>query len=60
MRIMKCEKIYLSQDEANTWLKFSQILSGVWRESHNPKVRILIREIQGLLDDFWKEVEDIE
>ena len=60
MRIEKREMIFLSQKEADTWTKFSQILEGLKRESENPYVLDLISEIVGHMSDLWEEVEDIE
>ena len=60
MRIEKREVIFLSQNEADTWTKFSQILEGIERESENPYVLDIIGEIIVNMSDLWKEIEDIE
>lgn len=60
MRVIKCEKIYLSQNEADTWTKFSQILEEMERESENPDILDIIGEIINYMSDLWEEVEDIE
>lgn len=60
MRFVKCEKIYLSLNEFNTWEKFYVILEGLERGSDNPDTRNLICKIQSLLDDLWEEVEEVE
>ena len=60
MRVVKSEKIYLSQNEFDIWSNFNQILSGLERESENPNTEELICKIQSLLDDLWEEVEGIE
>lgn len=60
MRIEKREMIYLSQKEADTWTKFSQILEGIEKESENPYILDIISEIVGHMSDLWEEVEDIE
>lgn len=57
MRIVRTEKIFLSQNEADTWTKFSQILDGLERESKNPDVSSLTNLVQDLLNDLWKNVE---
>ena len=57
MRIVRTEKIFLSQNEADTWTKFSQILNGLERESKNPDVSSLTNLVQDLLNDLWKNVE---
>ena len=57
MRIVRTEKIFLSQNEVDTWTKFSQILEGLERESKNPDVSSLTNLIQDLLNDLWKNVD---
>ena len=57
MRIVRTEKIFLSQNEADTWTKFSQILDSLERESKNPDVSSLTNLVQDLLNDLWKNVE---
>ena len=57
MRIVRTEKIFLSQNEADTWTKFSQILDGLERESKNPDVSSLTNLVQELLNDLWKNVD---
>ena len=57
MRIVRTEKIFLSQSEADTWTKFSQILDGLERESKNPDVSRLTNLVQDLLNDLWKKVD---
>ena len=60
MRIVKCEKFYLSQKESDTWASFDQILEGLERGCESPETIILINKIQSLLSDLWEEVEDVE
>ena len=60
MRIVKCEKIFLSQNEADTWTEFEQLLEGLERGSENPDIKNLVNKIQSYLCDLWEEVEDIE
>ncbi len=60
MRIVKCEKIYLSQNESDTWTSFEQILDGLYRECENPNTTELICKIQSLLGELWEEVEDVD
>lgn len=60
MRVIKCEKIFLSQNEADTWTKFSQILEGLEKESKNPYVLDIVSEIIVNMSDLWKEIVDIE
>ena len=57
MRIVRTEKIFLSQNEADTWTKFSQILESLERESKNPDVSSLANLVQDLLNDLWKNVK---
>ena len=60
MRIEKREMIFLSQKEADTWTKFSQILEGIEKESENPYVLDIIGEIIVNMSDLWEEIKDIE
>lgn len=60
MRIEKREVIFLSQKEADTWTKFSQILEGIKRETESPYILDIISEITGYISDLWEKVEDIE
>ena len=60
MRIVKCEKIFLSQNEESIWIKFDEILEGLYRESENPDIVELVGEIRSLLVDLWDEVEEVE
>lgn len=60
MRIVKCEKIFLSQNEADTWTNFDQILEGLYQGCENPDTINLINKIQSLLSDLWEEVEEVE
>ena len=57
MRIVRTEKIFLSQNEIDTWTKFSQILEGLERESKNPDISSLANLVQDLLNDLWKNVD---
>ena len=60
MRIEKREVIFLSQNEADIWTKFSQILEGIERESNNSYILDIISEITGHMSSLWEEVEDVE
>ena len=60
MRIKKCEKIFLSHNEADTWTKFEQILEDLEKECENPDTLSLVARIQDLLNDLWEEVEEVE
>ena len=60
MRIVKCEKIFFSQNEADTWVKFLQILEGLERGSENPYIIDLINKITSNMSDLWEKIEDIE
>lgn len=59
MRIVRSEKIILSQNENDTWIDFDNILSGLARETQNPNTEKAIIKIQNLLHDLW-EVMDVE
>ena len=60
MQIVKVEQIYLSQNEANTWNSFCNILNGLERGSENPNTIKLVNQIQLSLADLWERVEEIE
>lgn len=60
MRIVKSEKIYLSQSEKNTWENFEKILDGLERGCEHPDTINLINKIQSYLCDLWEEVEENE
>lgn len=60
MRIIKYEKIYLSQNEVNTWENFEKILEGLKRGCECPDTINLIQEIQCYLNTLWEGIEDIE
>ena len=60
MRIVKCEKIFLSMEEQGVWNNFDQILEGLERGCENPETVMLVNKIQSLLNDLWEEVEDVE
>ena len=60
MRIIKSEKIFLSQDEADTWTKFLQILEGLKRGSENPYIIDIINKITSNMSDLWEKIEDID
>ena len=60
MKIVKCEKIFLSQNESDIWSAFEKILEGLERGCENPNTINLVYRIQDLLSDLWEEVADIE
>lgn len=59
MQIIKSERIILSQNESDIWMKFDNILSGFARGTENPETEKMIIEIQGSLQDLWNAM-DIE
>ena len=59
MRIVRSEKVILSQNENDTWIDFDNILSGLARETQNPNTEKAIIKIQNLLHDLW-ELMDVE
>ena len=59
MRIVRSEKVILSQNENDTWIDFDNILSGLARETQNPNTEKAIIKIQNLLNDLW-ELMDVE
>lgn len=60
MRIVRSEKIFLSQGEADTWTKFSLILEEIEEESEDSHILDLISDITGSMTDLWEEIEEIE
>ena len=60
MRIEKYEKIFLSQNEADTWIKFEQILEGLEKGCENLDTSSLVALIRNLLNDLWEKVEEVE
>ena len=59
MRIVRSERIVLSQNENDIWIKFNNILLGLARGTQNPNTEKTISEIQDLLYELW-EVMDVE
>ena len=57
MRIVRSERVILSQNENNTWIDFDNILSGLARETQNPNTEKAILKIQNLLNDLWEEMD---
>lgn len=57
MRIVKSERVILSQNESNTWTEFENILFGLARETKNPNAEKMILEVQELLNDLWEEMD---
>ena len=57
MRIVRSERVILSQNENNTWIGFVNILSGLARETQNPNTEKAILKIQNLLNVLWEEMD---
>lgn len=60
MRIVQSEDIYISQEEFNTYLAFTQIVEGIHRESKDPNNREFLRELSVALKAFFSMVKDVE
>lgn len=60
MRIVKSEKIFFSQKEADIWYEFEEILNGLKRESNNSDVIYHINIIFDHMSGLWEQVEDVE
>lgn len=56
MRIVRSERIVLSQNENDIWIKFNNILLGLARGTQNPNTEKTISEIQDLLIELWEEI----
>lgn len=59
MKIVKCEKIFLSQNEADTWTKFEHILEGLDKGCENPDTVNLVNKIQSYLDELYEKVVEV-
>lgn len=57
MRIIKSERIILSQNENDTWIMLDNILSGLARETDNLETKKDIVKIQNLLNDLWESLD---
>lgn len=57
MRIVKSERVILSQNESDTWTEFENILFGLARETQNPNTEKAIIKIQNLLNDLWGDMD---
>ena len=57
MRIIKSERIILSQNENDTWIEFDNILSVLARETQNPNTEKAILKIQNILNELWEEMD---
>lgn len=57
MRIVRSERIVLSQNESDIWIKFNNILLGLARGTQNPNTEKTISEIQDLLIELWEEID---
>lgn len=57
MRIVRSERIVLSQNENDIWIKFNNILLGLARGTQNPNTEKTISEIQDLLYKLWEEID---
>lgn len=60
MRIVQSEDIYISQEEFNTYLAFTQIVEGIQRESKDPNNREILRKTSTALKNFFNMIKDIE
>lgn len=60
MRIVKCEKIFFSQKEADIWYDFEEILNELKRECECPDILDTIDIILGHMSSLWEQVEDVD
>lgn len=60
MRVIKCEKIILSQDEYDIWSDFENMLEVLEQGCECSDTIDLIQKIQICLSDLWEEVEYVE
>jgi hypothetical protein len=59
MRIVKSERVILSQVEHDIWCEFDILLSGLARGIENPNAKKMVLRIQELLGDLY-EAMDVE
>lgn len=57
MRIVKSEKIFFSQKEADIWYDFEEILNGLKRECECPDILNTVGKILGHMSYLWEIVE---
>ena len=60
MRIVKSEKIFLSEKEANTLNAFDIILEEMEKKMWDPENIKLVQELYSRLHTLWVRVADIE
>lgn len=60
MRIIQSEDIYINHKEFDTYLAFTQIIEGMYRESKDPNNREILRELSVALKAFFGMVKDVE
>ena len=59
MKIVKTERIILSQIENDLWCEFDNFLSGIARGTENPDTEKTVLKVQELLSDL-RENMDVE
>lgn len=59
MRIVKSERIILSQIENDIWCEFDNFLTGLARGTENPNTKKTVLKVQELLSDL-RENMDVE
>ena len=57
MRIVRSERVILSQNENDIWIEFGSILSGLARGTEKNNTKKMIIEIQRLLANLWDKTE---
>lgn len=60
MKIVKNEKIFLSQSEMDTLQNCEEILDEIRHECECSSTITLIENIMSYLDDLWEDIEGVE
>lgn len=59
MRIVKSERVILSQIENDIWCEFDNFLTGLARGTENPNTKKMVLKVQEILSDL-RENMDVE
>lgn len=60
MRIVKSEKIFLSQEESDIYTNFCILLERLKNSSEDSETVSLVENIENLLSDLWEKIEDVD
>ena len=57
MKIVKCEKIYLSRHETNIWTKFDELIKDLHQGSEDLDTLYLINQLEFFMNELQKKME---